>query len=1031
MPAHPFSSLFDDHDSWQVCASGQVVGRLSPISNPEGKPGLRLDYDFHGGGGFVAIRRVLRFTLPPTFEIGFQLRGNGLPNHFEFKVAGPGGANVWRHVRQDFKLPEAWSDRRIHERDMVFAWGPAGGGAPSEVEAIEFVIAAGPGGRGTLELAAPSLEDQTLRQPHAIRASSQQPGFAPETVFGEQSATGWRADSSDPTPWWAVDFGRSVRFGGLVIEWPVDLPPRAYAVEISGDGTTWSRIYQAKSALGAMSHIAAPAAETRHLRLRFENPACAALRSVSLRPDAFSSTPNEFIHNVAADFPRGWFPRYWHREQSYWTPVGSPEGKRRALINEEGMVESDEAGFSLEPFVLTENGLLTWAEAKTSPMLAEGGVPLPAVVWDAAGMRLDILPWVAGRAGDLTLHVTYRLSCRKAAPNTRLCVAVRPFQVIPPWQAFRNLGGRSPIHSIGCEADSLRVEDRTIAFTPNPAGMGAAAFEEGGTLAFLAAGNMPPNRQVYDASGLASAAMAWELPSGTSTLDVTVSVAFFGKAKPPAKNGRARALARWRKTLGKVVWQTPSCAAPAFDCFRTAAGHILINRDGAAIQPGPRRYTRSWVRDCVIMGAALAKAGLPAALREFLTWYARFQRADGFVPCVVDRDGVDWLVEHDSHGQFVWGIREVFRAGGDRRFITTMLPHVRRAADCLIALRAQRMTDAYKSGAHAACFGLLPESASHEGYLAHPVHSYWDDFWGVRGLQAAADLAAALDLTDDADRWRSAAGHFQIDLLKSIHKVIADNKLTYIPGSVEWADFDPTATSNAIAMLDFAGVLPAGPLHAMLDTYLDGFRRKHRGEMQWNNYTAYEIRIIAVFVRLGRRADANELLDFFLSDRRPVEWNQWPEITWHNPRSPGHLGDVPHTWIAAEFLLALASMVACEHEADASLVLASGMPWAWIASADGFAVNHLPTRYGTLDFKISATGTHTIHVAIGGSITMPPGGLSIAPPLPAGKRIAAITNIEGMAAAVNSIGEVITVKTLPLRTMFLLGTPCDDDDAGI
>ena len=161
-------------------------------------------------------------------------------------------------------------------------------------------------------------------------------------------------------------------------------------------------------------------------------------------------------------------------------------------------------------------------------------------------------------------------------------------------------------------------------------------------------------------------------------IEVTVSVPYFKETRIPSKHGRGKALAPWRKTLGRVEWQVPGCAVPAFDCFRTAAAHILINRDGPAIQPGPRRYTRSWVRDCVIMGAALAKAGLPAALREFLTWYAQFQREDGFVPCVVDRDGVDWLVEHDSHGQFLWGIREVIREGGDRRFLRTMYPHVRR-----------------------------------------------------------------------------------------------------------------------------------------------------------------------------------------------------------------------------------------------------------------------------------------------------------------------------------------------------------------
>jgi F5/8 type C domain len=1021
MSAHPFCQLFDDPGQWQVFASGQSEGVLSRIEAADGTAGLRLNYDFHGGGGFVVIRRVIRFALPGTFEIGYSVRGEGPANNFEFKIADPGNTNVWRRLREDVELPDAWNAVRFHERDLPFAWGPAGGGAPTDVGSVEFAIVAGPGGKGVLDLVSPVYEDQSLHSPRAITASSHQRGFPPEAVFTSELLTGWRAATNDATPRWEVDFGKPLRFGGMVIAWPESLPRRRFEVEISADGKSWTSIHHSTSALGVKSHIPTPGVEGRLLRITFANSECAALCSLSLRPDSFSSTPNEFIHSVAADYPRGWFPRYWLREQSYWTPVGGPDGKRRALINEEGMVEVDEAGFSLEPFILTAGKRITWADVGNIGSLPKGGAPMPSVTWKTEGVVLEILPWIDGGYDDLTLHITYRLTCSKPTSDTRLIVTVRPFQVNPPWQAFRNLGGRSPIHRIICGNHGMTVEGREISVRPRADASGAGAFEESGVLWTLAHGEMPPAKQVDDPTGLASAAMNWNLPHGESTMEVTVSVPYFGKTKAATKTGRARALARWRKILGAVEWQVPKSAVPAIDAFRTAAGHILINRDGPAIQPGPRRYTRSWVRDCVIMGAALAKAGLPFALREFLTWYARFQREDGFVPCVVDRDGIDWLVEHDSHGQFLWGIREVYREGCDQKFLTEMLPHVRKAAAYLISLRAERMTVEYQSGEHAACFGLLPESASHEGYLAHHVHSYWDDFWGVRGLEAAADLAEIMGFNDDSNWWKSEAARFQGDLLRSIDKVIADKELNYIPGSVEWADFDPTATSNAIAMLDFAGSLPEGPLHAMLDTYLDGFHRKHRGEMVWTNYTAYEIRIISAFVRLGKRDTANELLDFFLSDRRPCEWNQWPEITWRDPRSPGHLGDVPHTWIAAEYLLAVASMVAAEREATASLVLASGMPWAWISDDDGFSVGNLPTRYGPLDFRIRAVRKGLIHVEIGSSITLPPGGLTIVPPLPDGKRIAAVECLRGTHAALEPAGDSVVVTSLPFVADLHLG----------
>jgi hypothetical protein len=191
--------------------------------------------------------------------------------------------------------------------------------------------------------------------------------------------------------------------------------------------------------------------------------------------------------------------------------------------------------------------------------------------------------------------------------------------------------------------------------------------------------------------------------------------------------------------------------------------------------------------------------------------------------------------------------------------------------------------------------------------------------------------------------------------------------------------------------------------------------------MPWNNYSAYEIRIIGAFVRLGKREVANELLEFFLSDRRPAEWNQWPEITWHDPRSPGHLGDVPHTWIAAEYVLALASMVADEREATDSLVLAGGMPWKWISAEGGFAVRNLPLRHGALDFDIRAETDGSIRVRVGGLSVPPSGGLFITPPLPDGARITQAHAEEGE-ASISPDGESLKLGKLPFSARLLLET---------
>jgi hypothetical protein len=411
------------------------------------------------------------------------------------------------------------------------------------------------------------------------------------------------------------------------------------------------------------------------------------------------------------------------------------------------------------------------------------------------------------------------------------------------------------------------------------------------------------------------------------------------------------------------------------------------------------------------MGAALLQAGEAAALPEFMRWFAPFQRPSGFVPCCVDRSGPDWLVEHDSHGQLIYGVRECFRFSGDLSFLREMWPHVRKAARFIGRLRARRMTPEYLTSDKKDRYGLLPESASHEGYLAHPVHSYWDDFWALRGLIDASAIAARLGKNKDAEAFEDLAKAFRKSLRASIRTVIAKKKLSYIPGSVEWADFDPTATSNAISLLQAADDLPSEQLDAMYELFVRDFRRKHNGEMEWNNYTAYEIRIVGALVRLGKRAEALELLERFLDDRRPLRWNQWPEISWRDPRSPGHLGDVPHTWIAAEYMLAFASLFAWERESDDALVLASGLPTDWLGSRTGVAVKALRTWYGPLDLTMKL-GTE-LRVDIAGGLELPRGGFVLRPPCPA--PIRSVT-VNGKPAETFSADEVV-IREFPARVI--------------
>lgn len=1001
----PGDDIFGTCSGWEVIASGESVGRVTVEQGVAAQRVWRLEYDFKSGGGFVVARLPLRAALPESFVFSARWRGAGPANHFEWKVVSSGGADVWRYRRDTVIWPVDWETLRITERDLPFAWGPGGGGSPGEISAIEIAITAGPGGAGFIELTDACFIDESFREPAAVMASSRRPGRDPARVYRDGH---WAAALDDPSPWWMVDFGQIRRFGGVVLHWPESRRGRAFALSTSVDGKSWSLAKVAEDARGDWTPLAVPGGEARWLRLGFASPEVAGLRALELQPDGFSISPNAFLHAVAARFPRGTFPRYWMKEQSYWTPVGYPDGGKRALLNEEGLVEMDEGSFSLEPFLSCDGRWMTWADAASRVSLPEDGGPHPQVEWSVAGGSLRVSPEAVLEGKNRVLRVCYHVSPPPGA-RWRLGVAARPFQVNPPWQQFRNLGGRATLEKITTTSEAGMLDGRTLRFSRAAQCWGAATFEQGGGLSEMSRGQAPESDACHDAEGLASGVWWWDVPDGG------IEVQAVWDWESESAHGE-----NWEAAIHRVHWRLSDSASEAARAFHTCSAHILINRDGAGMQPGPRRYTRSWIRDCAIMGAALAKAGRPEPLREFLFWYAGFQREDGFVPCVVDRNGVDWLVEHDSHGQFLWAARECLRHGLPIEDLTTLMPRLAKAAEYLVTLRSTRLGPSFESGEHADRRGLLPESASHEGYLAHPVHSYWDDFWGIRGLEAMAELEAIFGDRAAAARWHREADALRESTLASMRAVIDKHQLAHLPGSVEWADFDPTATANAIGLLDFADVLPRAEMHCMFDTYLDGFRRKRDGTMPWTNYTPYEIRIIGAMARTGRRDDAHELLRFFLSDRRPLEWNQWPEIAWKDPRAPGHLGDVPHTWISAEYMIAFASLFVHECEEVDRFILAQGVLWDWVAAPGGIGVCGLPVRHGRIDLELVSIQPDECLVRIGGEFAFPTQGLLLLPPSPAGRRVLFAMNQDGrqLAPGVDGSGFLLDASDVEVRVSY-------------
>jgi len=988
---------FEQPSGWTTSASDGATVQLSQDTGHTGMA-MRIDFDLPKEGGYAIVRKEVDLTMPENYAFTFQLRGTGPRNNVEFKLVDPSGKNVWWRVQRDYAFPPEWQPVTIRKARIKLAWGaPA---TPKRVGAIEFAVSSGNGGKGTVWIDDLVFEEREAtsqyRRTAKVQASSSLAGNEPERVLDDDPATAWKSEAAPEEQWLSIDFVRQRDYGGLRIDWDPDDYATSYEVETSDDGEKWVTAFVVAAGKGGHDYAYMPDAESRYVRLRLEKSSRGqgyGIFGITIQPLEFSDTPNQFFSALAAESPPGAFPKYFYGKQSYWTVVGVDGDEKNALLNEEGMLEVEKGGFSIEPFLYADGKLLDWSTARTAQALDGGYLPIPSVRWEADGLALHVTAFAAGDPGGSTLYGLYRVeNLRGDARQVRLYLAIRPFQVDPPGQSLNMIGGVAPIHTIRFDAGTAWINrDKPVILAKPPDRFGATSIERGRLTDFLRAGAVPPQTAASDRFGFASAAMEYVLDiPGLGKTEVAVAVPFHpgDSFTPPSANmaQEVRGLLEdtrhlWQQRLEHVGIELPIEAERFAHTLRSTLGYILVNRDGPRLQPGPRNYARSWIRDGALTSASLLQMGFTREPREFIEWYAPYQMADGKVPCCVDHRGADSVAENDSNGEFVYAIAEIYRYTHDIGFLSEMWPRVVRAVEYLDALRHQSTTEAFRAPGKEKFFGLLPASISHEGYASRPVHSYWDDFFALRAFKDATSLAVAVGDDEHAASFANLRDAFHSDLYASLARSIEEHAIDYVPGSAELGDFDPSSTAIALDPGGELASLPRRPLERTFEKYFDIFRARRDGVDSWDAFAPYEMRIADALVRLDHREQALEVLEFMLANQRPTGWNEWQEILWHDPTVPSFIGDMPHTWVASSFVRALRGFFAYERAGDQALVLAAGVPRAWITGGKRVGVKRLPTYYGVLSYRLESDGPDRLRLQISGDVRVPPGNIVVRPPL--------------------------------------------------
>lgn len=866
-----------------------------------------------------------------------------------------------------------------------------------------------------ISVAAEQAMPTTKLIPISVFASSSKENTYPEMVADDNPQTRWSSENRD-SEWITIDLGENKTIRRIKLNWETACA-EIYLVQVSRDNQKWYIVHADAAGQPGEKKIDIDPVSIRYIRVycvkrktewgyslfsfdvypSAEKPiALETYKSESeFRFNRVNLLPHAYALTTAHTAPNGYFPIWVGNKQGYWTVAGTIAGAKESLICEDGTIELYPRGWSLMPYLYVDDKLVTAQDVKLTQALEDDYLPIPSVKWKHNGLDFDQQIFTSEEdIGDVT-YMLYRLRNTSVEKKTgSIFVTFRPFQVTPSWQGE---GGMVDIFSVKLEYDAgedtiLVNEKDVLRCLTAPDASGAVSYQEGGVMDFIAKGVLPPYKTVFDPWGGATAALQYDfaLAPGSSVeyifaapLDKDADVV--NVTPDDVHRKLAKTLALWKEKLNQIKIDIPD--EYAVNVLRSNLAYLFINADGPVLQPGSRHYERTWIRDGCVLGIAFLRAGYREEVMDYIDWIADHQLFNGDVPCMINANGsmAQWgkvWPEYDGQGAFITLIAEYYKYTKDEAFLADKFPSVVRALEFLDYLRKKRLTDEYRNATDekARYYGILPLSVSHEGYALPGKHSYWDDFWAIKGWREAIEMAKILGRDDLIPWMEEEEKGLRTCLLDSIEKTQKDKEVRYIPGCADLGDLDSSATSISVWPTDEYRNLPEDELSFTLDEYYDKtlLPRIAGTSDPESGYVPYEMRTATAYLILGQKQKAWTMLDHFLGVTRPHGWNHWAEVVYGNYRKPGYIGDMPHSWVGSDYINALRTVFV--HEDRGKLLLGLGLREKWFKEASAIGITDFPSHYGKISYTIKKQEDN-LRVKIWGNIEPPPNGIVFKSPL--------------------------------------------------
>jgi hypothetical protein len=604
----------------------------------------------------------------------------------------------------------------------------------------------------------------------------------------------------------------------------------------------------------------------------------------------------QFTPQDASFIPRGFSFSHINVTHRNWTAVGRHDLDLYPVIDPRGLVTPLFDAWSIDVWLMSEAGNML---VPSRQIHADQTLDLTDELTVTTATAKDTLSLVCTATVAMDNHAGPVMQMRARGGMQKdtgwLIVSIRPY----------NPEGIHFIDHI-CYKDRRFTINHTndVHFTTAPEKVLFSTYDHGDVALDL---NRPQaENQTACPIGMATAAAFFPVREDETThIDIQVPLE---KDMETASPGNGPGIT----PTSEVVSQTAALSVPDadFQFLYDAAVRTLLLLSADEVYPGPYTYRRFWFRDACLMINALLGLGLVRKCNRLIHRFPDRQSLTGYFH---SQEG-----EWDSNGQVLWIAYRFTQCTGIAPSADLFTSLMKGARWILHNRRSKKDGKPHD--------GLLPAGFSAE-HLGPNDYYYWDDFWGVAGLRAAARLAEIQKNSSYQNTFAAQATDFENRIFASLGQAAAYKRYHAIPAS-PYRRMDAGAVGSLVADYPLQITPPNDARIMNTMSYLMSHCSYGNAFFQDMIHSGINIYLTLAMAQTFLRSQDTRYRDLITTVADLASpTGQWPEAI--NPLTGGGcMGDGQHGWAAAEWILMMRSLFIRE-EGD-TLILGSGIFPGWL-----------------------------------------------------------------------------------------------------